>query len=158
MSGRTGCNQTVSSAPLLRPHSLVLATLPCLLWPGPAILHTEKSHDYLQLWKHSTFPSRKVKRFPKISKIPQILPKIVKNANFLNRIFSCEDAAQQVLMSVCVSVCQQFTFQTIAASLYKSVQVCSSLYKFVQVCTSSYKSVQVCTKILRGSKALSELA
>ena len=80
MSGRTGCNQTVSSAPLLRPHSLVLATLPCLLWPGPAILHTEKSHDYLQLWKHSTFPSRKVKGFPKISKIPQILPKIIKNA------------------------------------------------------------------------------
>ena len=33
LSGVTGCHQTVSSAPLLRPHSLVLATLPCLLWP-----------------------------------------------------------------------------------------------------------------------------
>ena len=62
-------------------------------------------------------------------------------------IFSCEDAALQVLMSVCLCVdSSHFT------SMYSIVQVCTALYKSVQHCTSLYnidKHVQNCTSLYK---------
>ncbi len=64
-------------------------------------------------------------------------------------VFGCEDAAQQVLMSVCPCVCRQFTFHKcnpVITRHYKSVQDSTKQYKTVQNSTRRYKTVQDSTR------------
>ena len=90
-------------------------------------------------------------------------------------IFSCEDAALQVLMYVCPSVrlspnlkipsvcipleCTRTEHYSLTlTSLYNIVQVCITLYKSVQHCTSMYKIVQVCTSMQLQKNACSYIS
>ena len=63
-------------------------------------------------------------------------------------IFSCEDAAQQVLMSVCQSVRVQSLNPRNAhrQNQYKAVQNSTRQYNTVQYSTIQYKTVQNSTK------------
>ena len=76
-------------------------------------------------------------------------PSLNSGTRSLNKLFGCKDAAQQVLMSVCLCETQVEILPSY------SIQCNSVQFQNVQECSRMFKNVQECSRMLTVSKSKS---
>ena len=73
--------------------------------------------------------------------------------HYMRNVFSCEDAALQVLMSVCVCVCGQFTFgpfQNIPFWTVPEFLECSRMCQTIRECSGPFQNVPECVRMFQN--------